>query len=465
MRYVVLTVMLVAFLGAPALADTVHLKNGRKMVGKVTVKGDQVIVETALGTMSFSRRQVERIEKDDKTLRVPKATKPLPRTGTQDRPWRAVPDMPSHHVPYADITAGSKLVAYSPRNGLAIFGIVDRVKTEGEQRTFAFEPPSKTRFTGKDSQFFAFYKVDTETTQAKLMFFGCVEGDELLLRTNDGKKRNVVFRVISGKSVVIREGIKAPETLEVNTIYMVINRSSKKRSLESYLKSKDLKEGDGFQFADSDGTVRMGKLVKGESGLEVQAAGPDVKLDWAFVEKMTKLTPEGYEARMKRLKTSKAAYDLAVKPGDKIDAAITAYGKPDQEGDGITGRIGIKGAQMLGLYARFFSKTGLWVSSRKNVIYELETDKGFAGNIFGLSVGLKLTEAAKLTDLNFYRANMNNPRILISDTLYPVRVAILLNPRMTEIDKIRVFDPQIAGDWVVNAGMVMRQRLAKTPNR
>ena len=72
MRYAVLAALVIAILALPALGDTVYLKNGRKLVGKTEIKEGKVIIKTDLGIMSFSLKQVERIEKDDKTLKVPK---------------------------------------------------------------------------------------------------------------------------------------------------------------------------------------------------------------------------------------------------------------------------------------------------------------------------------------------------------------------------------------------------------
>jgi Tfp pilus assembly protein PilF len=51
-----------------AFGDIVHLRNGGKIEGKVTDKGDQIEVETAKGKVTVEKDLVERIEKKDFTL-------------------------------------------------------------------------------------------------------------------------------------------------------------------------------------------------------------------------------------------------------------------------------------------------------------------------------------------------------------------------------------------------------------
>lgn len=233
---------------APILADTVYLKNGRKMHGKVTFKGKKIIIETKLGRMSFSRREVERVERDDKTLKVPGEEKQLPKKGDTKAAWKILPDMPYHLVPYAQIKVGDKLVAYDPRNGTAIFGNVKTIKTQEEERTTTFEEPSKAFFQGSDSDIFSFYKVDTDATLAKLLLFGCKKGDEITLFIQGTEKRDVVFVELSEKGVVFKEKAKAPETLAINKIYSVENHSLRARAVESYLKSPLLQAGQPGEF-------------------------------------------------------------------------------------------------------------------------------------------------------------------------------------------------------------------------
>ena len=460
----ILIVAVLALLTAPVLADTVYLKNGRKMVGKVTVTQDQVIIETELGMMAFSRKQVERIEKDDKTLKVPKKSTQIPGKGASERAWEMLPDMPYHHVAFADIEVGAKLVAYNPRIGLAIFGTVAEVRTVKEERTLLFEAPSKALFRGEDSTVFSFYKIDTDMTLAKLLFFGCSSGDEVVLGLNDDRKLEVVFRKVSGADVEVREGMKTPQNISIREIHRVENQSAKARALESYLKSKGMEEGGCFTFTERDGTVRMGKLVKSESGLVVESSVADLKLDWNLVDNIAKLDPTEYKKRTRHIKASKSTYDPAVKPGDKVRAAISAYGAADREGDGISGRIGVEGARALALFTSFFSKAGLWVSSRHDTIYEIETGDKFNDKIYGISLGAPLKEALAVTDIYFYRSNVNNPRIMSSDTLSPLKVELLLDSKMETVEKIRVKNPGIAGDWVVKAGVIMR-RLDNAPGR
>lgn len=50
-----------------AFGDVVHLRNGGKIEGKVTDKGDQIEVETANGKVTVEKELVERIEKKDFT--------------------------------------------------------------------------------------------------------------------------------------------------------------------------------------------------------------------------------------------------------------------------------------------------------------------------------------------------------------------------------------------------------------
>ncbi len=50
-----------------AAADVVHLRNGGKIEGRVTDKGDRVEVQTAEGTVTIEKTQIERIEKKEFT--------------------------------------------------------------------------------------------------------------------------------------------------------------------------------------------------------------------------------------------------------------------------------------------------------------------------------------------------------------------------------------------------------------
>src|SRR6185295_15110258 len=61
------TVALLLLLGSLALGDVVHLRNGGKIEGKVTDKGDQLEVETANGKVTVQKDLVERIEKKEYT--------------------------------------------------------------------------------------------------------------------------------------------------------------------------------------------------------------------------------------------------------------------------------------------------------------------------------------------------------------------------------------------------------------
>jgi len=457
MKYRFLLVLLIFAVAMPAIADTVYLKNGRKMVGKVTETQDRVIIETKLGTMSFSRKQVDRIVKDEKTLDVPRQNEALPEKKIGDNDWEVVPDMPYHHTPFAGLEVGAKVIAYTPRKAIAIRGTVGKVTTEEESRTVKFDSPSGAVFENEDAQKYSFYKVDTGLTLAKLMFFGCKPGDSLALNFDDGKKKQVEFKQLKGENVVLREGVKLSESVPVKDIYMVVNETARLRALEGFLKAKGLSEGDAFTYTKSDGTIKMGKLVKNSEGVALESDDSNVKLDWTFIEKLEKLDIQEYKLRKLRLKASKSAYSPAVKPDDDVRAAVAAYGKADMEGEGISGRIGVKGAELLSLYVRFFSKAGIWIASRSSKIYEIETGKGFTGKVFGLAVGDPIKDALKETDIYFYRCNVNNPRRMLSETLSPTMVEILLDPKMENIEKVTVYDSAKKSDWAVVGGVIMRK--------
>jgi RNase P/RNase MRP subunit p29 len=270
------------------------------------------------------------------------------------------------------------------------------------------------------------------------------------------KKKGVSFDSVVGEKVVVKVEDKA-ETIEASKIYMVRNDTARNRALEMYLKSKGFKEGDCFTFKEPDGTIHLGKFVKGEEGLEIETDASGVEISWSFIDEIEALTSEEYAARMKRLKKSESQYSPVVKPGENARTLETALGKPEREGPGISGRINMEGADSLGLYTRFFKNEALWVSSRKGIVYEVETDKGFKGKIYGMMIGSRLEDALKMTDLHFWRSNLNNPKILISNTLHPVQVKIMLDDKLKIVEKIKVTDLNAAGNWVVKAGVIMRR--------
>jgi hypothetical protein len=364
--------------------------------------------------------------------------------------------MPHHHVEYAAITEGDKLVALNARSGMAIYGDVSSVIKKEDKLSIKFGEPTKAVFSQEDAKDFSFYKIDTPITRGKLLFFGCEQGDKLTV-TVKNEKREVVFHGLSTETVAFKKKDNPAVNVNVTEIYMVRNHSSAGRGLESFINSKGFKEDDCFTFTETDGTVRMGKLVKGDKGLEIETDVADVELNWSFVEKMEKLDSEEYEARTKRQGRSTSPYSPAIKVGDNVRAAEAAYGKADSEGAGITRNLNVQGADSLDLYTRFFKRTGLWVSSRKDVIYEIETDDGFRGKIYGLMLSAKIEDALKDTDLHFYRSNINNPRILIADTIFPVRVKIMLDSKMKYIERIKVTNLKIHGDWVENGGVIMKR--------
>lgn len=62
------TMLALFLLGGLAAGDVVHLRNGGKIEGKVTPRGDKVEVETLNGVVTVDRADVERIEKKDFAL-------------------------------------------------------------------------------------------------------------------------------------------------------------------------------------------------------------------------------------------------------------------------------------------------------------------------------------------------------------------------------------------------------------
>ena len=52
-------------LAPSSLADVVHLRGGGQLVGRATVKGDEVLVEFEGGSMTFPRAKVVRIERTE----------------------------------------------------------------------------------------------------------------------------------------------------------------------------------------------------------------------------------------------------------------------------------------------------------------------------------------------------------------------------------------------------------------
>ena len=75
----ILIAAIVAGLSAPLLADTVHLRDGRKIVGQIVMQSDDTVVavETSYGRLEFRASEVEKIEYD---------SGPKPTTGGPDKP-------------------------------------------------------------------------------------------------------------------------------------------------------------------------------------------------------------------------------------------------------------------------------------------------------------------------------------------------------------------------------------------
>jgi hypothetical protein len=85
-------------LGVVARADVVYLKNGKSIEGKVTVKGDKVIVQIAHGSVSFPKDKVLRIERKVSAVE------------TYDKKLAA--------LPAKDVAARLKLAGWCRRRGL-----------------------------------------------------------------------------------------------------------------------------------------------------------------------------------------------------------------------------------------------------------------------------------------------------------------------------------------------------------
>jgi tetratricopeptide (TPR) repeat protein len=109
-----------------AFGDIVHLRNGGRIEGKVTDKGDQFEVETANGKVTVEKDLVERIEKKDFTL--PKGLlgkKPVKLGSTFGHPFYgfklSLPPKWQHGKPSGQSTAsfwGPKDQLYQPRMDL-----------------------------------------------------------------------------------------------------------------------------------------------------------------------------------------------------------------------------------------------------------------------------------------------------------------------------------------------------------
>ncbi len=81
-----------------AQADVVYLKNGKSIEGKVTVKGEKVVVEIPHGTVSFPKRKVLRIERKVSSVE------------TYEQKHKA--------LPAGDVQARLKLAAWSRRHSM-----------------------------------------------------------------------------------------------------------------------------------------------------------------------------------------------------------------------------------------------------------------------------------------------------------------------------------------------------------
>jgi len=124
--------VLLAFLAlsSPVLADVLYLKNGGKLEGRVSEKGDSYVLETDFGSITVKKADVERLEKKEWApkggLRMPdKRRSSLPESYAHPfyafrvylpPKWRRGPNNGKSHCSFY----GPKDIAYTPRIDLSI---------------------------------------------------------------------------------------------------------------------------------------------------------------------------------------------------------------------------------------------------------------------------------------------------------------------------------------------------------
>src|SRR3954452_6187786 len=82
-----LSLLLVLLLAAPALADTVVLRDGRQVSGKVREEKNEIVVKQKLGEVRFAKELVARIDQDDRWSELERKQRDLA-TGTADDRYR-----------------------------------------------------------------------------------------------------------------------------------------------------------------------------------------------------------------------------------------------------------------------------------------------------------------------------------------------------------------------------------------
>lgn len=80
-----LALSILLIIGTPALADTVVLRDGRKVVGNVSFEKNEVVVKQKLGEVRVARAEVERIDTDDDFSELARQKDKLANGSAEDR--------------------------------------------------------------------------------------------------------------------------------------------------------------------------------------------------------------------------------------------------------------------------------------------------------------------------------------------------------------------------------------------
>jgi len=96
-RFILVSIFFLALVSSAA-ADTVVLKNGGKLEGKVTEKGDDIIIKGEAGEITVPKHKVERIEYDEEEVPEP----PAPQVPEEPK---TEPSEPDEEEEYSDLLA------------------------------------------------------------------------------------------------------------------------------------------------------------------------------------------------------------------------------------------------------------------------------------------------------------------------------------------------------------------------
>lgn len=173
------TILALFLLAGLARGDVVHLRSGGKIEGKVTPKGDKYEIETAAGTVTVDKADVERIEKKEYNPPKSPARKPPVKLGIPySHPFYAyklyLPPRWEHGKPHGQSTAtfwGPKDGPYQPRMDL----LYQVVKSDLADLVAKYKDAFKASF-----QNVRFVAEETLTLQGKLAYQFCAafsEGD------------------------------------------------------------------------------------------------------------------------------------------------------------------------------------------------------------------------------------------------------------------------------------------------